>query len=101
MILEVIEPYLEGINLALAFVIFAMAISVLTRLSGDLKRAWKYFFAAILLFAVHEVVGALAEFGVFEVEGLYALTEFVYIIGFFVAIVVFKRLFDGLSRRKK
>lgn len=101
MILEIIEPYLEVINLVLAIFIVCMAIFVSNRLAGTLKRAWNYLTVAIVLFGIHEVVGSLTEFGVINVEGLYALTEFIYIAGLLCAIFAFKRIIGDLSGGKK
>lgn len=101
MILETIEPYLEVINLVLAIVIVGLAIFVSTRLAGTLKRAWSYMTGAIVLFGIHEIVGSLTEFGIINVEGLYALTEFVYIVALLLAIFAFKGIIAGLSGGKK
>jgi hypothetical protein len=101
MIFEIIEPYLEAINLVLAGVIVFFGIQITFKLKGELKNAWKYLFISILLFGLHEVIGSLAEFNIFELEGLYAFTEFIFIIAFFFSTLTFKKLFEKLSVSKK
>jgi hypothetical protein len=98
MILETIEPFVEVINLVLAIVIVLTGILIGMRLEGKLKKAWNYFILAMLLFGVHEVIGSLAEFGVFEIEGLYAFTEFLFISFFFISVIVFKKLFESIKK---
>lgn len=100
MILEIIEPYIEVINLILAFVIVIAGMVIWKKLEGNLKTGWSYFAVAIILFGLHEVVGSLAEFGFFEIEGLYAFSEFVYIIALLMAVFSFKKLLDGLSSKR-
>ena len=70
-------------------------------MEGKLRKAWNLFLCAILLFGVHEVVGSLAEFNVFEIEGLYAITELFFIAVFLITVFSFKKLFDEISLGKK
>ena len=99
--LETIEPFVEVINLLLSLAIVAYGIKVHNLLEGQLKETWKFFMFAIALFGLHELVGSLSEFGVFKVEGLYALTELLFILGFAVSIWAFIRLFKSISQNKK
>jgi len=100
MIIELIEPYLEVLNLILAVIIVIVGINVSTKLEGKLKKAWNYFLTAMILFSLHEVFGSLAEFGIFKIDGFYTLTEFVYILAFLISIFVFKNLFQGGFEKK-
>ena len=101
MIFEIIEPYIEVINLILSVIIMIFGIQITFRLRGELKNAWAYFLTAILLFGVHEIFGSLAEFGIWELDGLYAFTEFLFIAVFGISIFVFRRLFINLSKTKR
>jgi hypothetical protein len=101
MIFEIIEPYLEAVNLILALVLVAFGVGIMPRLKGELKNAWGYFLLAILLFGVHEIIGSLAEFNIFEIEGFYAFTEFIFITAFLFSVFVFKRLFDRIPGKRK
>lgn len=100
-ILETIEPFVEVINLLLALAIVAYGIKVHNLLEGQLRETWKFFMFAITLFGLHELVGSLSEFGIFNVDGLYALTELLFILGFAVSIWAFIRLFKSISQHKK
>lgn len=100
-IFEIIEPYLEVLNLLIALAIIVLGIKISIELKGELKKAWKYFLMAILFFGLHEVVGSLAEFEIFEIEGLYAFTEFVFIGIFLASVLAFNKLFNKLSKDKK
>lgn len=101
MILELIEPYLEVTNLILAIIMVFVGLNVMLNLNGKLKSAWTYLLIAILLFGIHEVFGALSEFGIFVVEGLYAFTEFVYILAFLIAVIAFKNMIKNLTLNKR
>ena len=100
-ILELIEPFVEVINLILALVIVAYGVKVFGLLTGQLKETWKYFMIAIGFFGLHELVGSLSEFGVFNIDGLYALTELFFIASFTVSILGFVKLFKNISSTKK
>ena len=100
MILETIEPYLEVINLIMAIVIILVGIKVWTRVEGSLKKTWNYFSVAIMLFGVHEVFGSLEEWNLFEIGGLYAFTEFIFIIALLIAVFSFRGLLESLSKLK-
>ncbi len=99
--LEIIEPYLEVINLLLAIAIVGYGVKVYSLLEGQLRETWKFFMFAIALFGLHELVGSLSEFGVFNVDGLYALTELLFILGFAISIIAFINLFKKISLGKK
>jgi len=99
--LELIEPFIEVINMFLALVIVVYGVSVYHLLEGQLKKSWKFFMIAIALFGLHELVGSLEEFAVFESGGLYALTELLFIAGFAVSIWAFVKLFKEISSKKK
>jgi hypothetical protein len=99
MILEIIEPYFEVANLILAIAIVVIGFIVNSKLKGDLKRAWGYLLVAISLFGIHEIVGSLEEFGIWSIDGAYILTEFLYIAAFFLAVVMFKKLFGNITKR--
>jgi len=101
MILENMEPYLEIINLVFAILIVILGVKASMNLTGKLKRGANYLLIAILLFAIHEVVGILEEFKIFSISGLYTLTETFYIAAFFISIYIFKKLFESLTGGKK
>jgi len=101
MILENLEEFFEFANLLIAFIIFFVGLSILVKLEGKLKKAWMWFFGAIALFGVHEIVGTLAEMGIWEIDGLYVFTEFVYILAFAISIFVFRNLFKELAQKKR
>ena len=96
-----LECWIEIINFVLSLIMIVVGVSVLFRLEGQLKKAWYYLLATIVLFGVHEIVGILEEFGFGELELLYIITEFAYVVMFFIFIFVFKKLFDELSKRRK
>jgi hypothetical protein len=100
MILEVIEPFVEAVNLILAIIIVAIGLWIAKILTLDLKKAWNYFVGAIALFGLHEVVGTLEELGLINIEGLYALTEFLFIVMFLISIFAFRKLFIQISKNK-
>jgi len=97
MILEIIEPYIEVVNLVLAMIIVIMGIFDSAKLQGKLKSVWTYFLVAILLFGIHEIFGSLAEFGIFEIDGLYAFTEFLFIVAFLICAITFRKLLGSLT----
>jgi len=101
MILELVEPYLEVINLVIALIIVVLGLRVSSVLEGKLKNAWNYLLVAILLFGIHEIIGSLAEFSIFKIEGLYAFTEFLFIVAFLMAVLLFRKLFLELSKKVK
>lgn len=101
MILETIEPYLEVLNLMLALAIVFLGVKVSLKLKGALGKVWKYFLAAILLFGIHELFGVLKEFEVFEIDGLYALTEFIFISAFLVSTILFQKFFESISEKEE
>ena len=100
MVVEMIEAYIEVINLVIALVMVLIGIRTIRRLDGELKTASKFLITSIFLFGIHELIGVLEEFKILIVEDLYFITELLFIIAFFGAIIYFKRLFDGLSAKK-
>jgi len=100
-ILEMLEPFVEVLNLVLAILAVGFGIRIYSLLKGELKTTWKFLLFAIGFFGLHEVVGSLAEFGVFEIEGLYAFTELFFIIALFVAIFKVKSILSKLIVAKK
>lgn len=99
MILGIIEPYVEVLNLVLAFLAIVISIGTYGKLRGELKRAGKYLLFAVFLFGVHEIVGSLQEFGVFAVEGLYAFTELIFIVALLVSFFAIRKVFGGVSKK--
>ena len=95
-----IEAYVEVINLLLSVIILVFSLRTNAKLSGDLKTAGKFLMATVFLFGIHELVGVLEEFKILVVEDLYFITELVYILSFFVAVIILKRLFDRLAEKK-
>ena len=95
-----LELYLEVLNVIIAVVIAIIGFQILGKLEGQLKKAWTFFVVAMGLFALHEVNGALMEFNVFSVDGLYSVTEFIYIVAFLVSVLIFRKLFVKLSGKK-
>lgn len=100
-ILGAIEPYVEAINLLLAIAVVTLSLVSYAKLSGRLKIAWFYFMTAIVFFGVHEVIGVLEEFGIWEMEGLYAFSEMIFIALFLISACIFYKLFKELSKSKK
>lgn len=101
MIFGIIEPYIEVFNLALALLSAIAGFFAYRKLRGEMKKGAGYLLAAIFLFAFHEVVGILAEFGIFEIEGFYAFTEFAFIIVLLISMFVFLKLFGGISKKNE
>ncbi len=97
MILEMIEPYVEILNLILALIIVILGIFDSFKLKGKLKSVWNYFLIAFFLFGIHEIFGALKEFGVFEIKGLYAFTELLFIVTFLICAIIFRKLLGSLT----
>lgn len=96
-----LELYLEIANCLIAIIIAIMGFQTLKKLSGELRKAWGFFLAAMILFALHEVNGTLMELNVFSVDGLYSVTEFIYILAFLVAVIIFRSLFTKLDKKQK
>jgi hypothetical protein len=98
--LESIDPVLEIMNFVLAIAGIFLVADFYKILEGNLKSAWRYILVTILLFGVHEIVGILEESNMFAIDGLYTLTEFIFVIAFFVALFAFRKLFISISKNK-
>ena len=96
-----LELYLEVVNCLVAIVIAIVGFQILGKLKDELRQAWMFFLGAMVLFALHEVNGTLMEFNLFQIDGLYSLTEFIYIVAFFVSMLIFRNLFTKLDDNKK
>jgi len=98
MIFEVIEPYVEVLNLVLAILAVIISLGTYGKLRGDLKKAGMYLLVAVLLFGLHEIVGSLEEFGIYAIEGLYAFTELIFIVALLVSFLVIRKVLGGVSK---
>jgi hypothetical protein len=100
-ILSIIEPFVEVLNLVIAIIIVAYGLIIAKILKSDLKKIWRYLLVTVLFFGLHEIVGSLEEFGVLEIEGLYALTELLFIVAFLFAIYKFHQFFKSIKAKVK
>jgi len=97
-LLEKAEPAFEIINLLVAIVIIVLAVSVLPRLAGPLKRAWIFLTIAVSVFGLFELLGVLKEFNVFRWHGLGDLLEFLFIIALFVTVYGLQKHFKQIGK---
>jgi hypothetical protein len=99
-LLGALRPTIELVNASLAIAILFMVITIYRKLGDDLKKAWGYFILAILLFALHEIIGVLSAFDILRIEGFYGLTEFFFILAFVVSVYIFRKFFVHLSEKR-
>ncbi len=98
-ILESVNMGVEILNLLISFVLIVMGIQISLVLDAGMKKTWKYYLTAIILFGVHEVVGVLEEFKILHIEGLYDVTELLFVIFIVIATIYFRKMLLDLIKR--
>ncbi len=74
---------LEVFNLCVAMVAFYFAIRILPSISRDVrKRSWLFLSLAAISFGIAEIIGVLREIGSIGIEGLYEITEAIFVVMF-------------------
>jgi diguanylate cyclase (GGDEF)-like protein len=74
---------IEFINFVVAMVAFGFAVWILPSISHDVrKRSWLFLSLAAITFGIAELIGVLREIGDVQIEGLYEITETVFVIMF-------------------
>jgi len=80
---EIFVTMIELLNMIIALVAFYFAIRILPSISKDSrKRSWLFLSVAAITFGVAEIIGVLREIGNVEIEGLYEITETVFVVMF-------------------
>jgi len=80
---EIFISSIEFINLVVAFVAFGFAVRILPSISHDVrKRSWLFLSLAAITFGIAEIIGVLRETGIVNIEGIYEITEFVFVVMF-------------------
>lgn len=76
----VLEAAVEFFNLVVALIALYFAIRILPSISHDVrKRSWFFMSLAAITFALAEIIGVLKEFGRIELEGIYEVTEALFV----------------------
>ena len=74
---------LETFNLVVAMVAFYFAVRILPSISRDVrKRSWLFLSLAAICFGIAEIIGVLKEVGSISIEGLYEVTESIFVVMF-------------------
>lgn len=82
---EVFGASIEFFNLFVALIALYFALRILPSISHDMrKRSWLFLSLSAITFAIAETLGLLREINVFELDGLYEITETVFVLMFAV-----------------
>jgi len=82
---EAFEATIEFFNLIVALTAFYFAIRILPTIGRDIrKRSWLFLSLAAIAFGVAEIIGVMRFIGLISAEGVYEITESIFVIMFAV-----------------
>lgn len=89
---SVLTPFktqIEIFNMIASIVVFVMSLIAYFSMDANTKKGWIFISVATLMFAVYELLGGLAEFGVQTVPGLREVTEILFLVLMAIGVLKF------------